>query len=92
MLGMQARTARFNGDLRIRGGHHGTRVHAWMKVKGRDRASEDGKLIPEQARQRAKIVAEKSRITAQSIKSTISDIRDRLQLLSGRSRTNPWEF
>jgi len=92
ILGMQARAARFNGDLRIRGGHHGTRVHAWMKAKGRDRASEDGKLSSEQTRQRAKMAAEKSSITAESIKSTISDIRDRLQLLRGGSRANPWEF
>jgi PAS domain S-box-containing protein len=92
ILGMQARAARFNGDLRIRSGQHGTRVHAWIKATGYERASEHNTPSLEQTRQRAKIAAEKSRVTAESVKSTISDMRDWLQMRTGGNRVNSSEF
>ena len=93
ILGMQVRAARFGGDLRIRGGQNGTKVHAWIRQgKARDRPSTNGKLSLEQTRQRVSKTFQQSRTTAESINSTISDIRDQFQALSGRIRVNSSEF
>ena len=66
--------------------------HAWIKATGYERASEHNTPSLEQTRQRAKIAAEKSRVTAESVKSTISDMRDWLQMRTGGNRVNSSEF